>query len=451
MLELKERKRRTLNEVVPDWLTGYGVMSTLTNNYTVPWKQDYQGEEISLDIAYQGGHSGTKLITPFVTNFVDKNTEKVSNADLLRITGAVWATYKRKWEKLWQLYIEEYDPLHNYDLYEEVEEGIQATGDKTGTIQVSDNQSINTSDTTTKTGTVQSTEQDTLNTQDAKLTTGTVDTHEVETKGTTETKVERPEVITYVNQTNTEDEERNLTQEDTGTQTTANSGTQTTQGSGTKDTTETRNLSTTTTTDNDTTGANNIFGFNSSSAVPSDTNSGTSDTTETKLETGTLDTDVTDSSSSTRTDNLNQLRTDALTHTDFGRIEKSKSESIITRPEGMNTATTSWGGSITTDTDVTNDLNETTTHTGTVQSTGQVTNNLTDTTLKTGTVTDTKTTTNNLHDTDTADREMTSHKYGNIGVASIQRMFKEEVENWKWTFMMEVFSDIDSLLVLAVW
>ena len=62
----------------------------------------------------------------------------------------------------------------------------------------------------------------------------------------------------------------------------------------------------------------------------------------------------------------------------------------------------------------------------------------------------TKTTTNNLTDEDTADRDMTSHKYGNIGVASIQRMFKEEVENWKWTFMMEVFADVDSLLVLAV-
>lgn len=489
MLEMK-KKRKTLNDVVPEWLTGDGVMATLTKNYTVPWRNDYDGEELLLDISYQGGHSGTKYTAPLLDNFIDKNTEQVSNADLIKVTGAVWATYKRKWEKLWQLYMEEYDPLHNYDVHEEVTEGIQSTGTKTGTVQVADNQTLNTSDATTRTGTVRDDNTDTFNktdtttknltttTDDAttygkidtKQDTGTVQSTETETRDMVDTTVNRPGTSERKSDTMTSTETRNLTKTDSGTVSTGNTGTQTTSNTGTRNVQDTKNLQTQTVTDNDTTGADNLFGFNSTNAVPSATDSGTSDTTETKTETGTDTVVTTDNLQSQRTDALNELRTDDLTHTDAGTIEGGESHMIITSHEGMDTATISYGGTLSRSGTKTNNLTTTDTlsgtdsrdvtveetgtsalaQTGTVQSTGTVTNNLSDTTLHTGTIADTKTTTNNLTDEDTADRDMTSHKYGNIGVASIQRMFKEEVENWKWTFMMEVFADVDSLLVLAV-
>ena len=187
MLEMK-RKKKTLNDVVPDWLTGDGVMGTLTKNYTVPWKADYAGEEMLLDISYQGGHSGTKWTAPLLDNFIDETTEKISNADLVKITGAVWATYKRKWEKLWMLYTEEYDPLHNYDMTEEETEGIQSTGKKTGTVEVSGNQTLDTADTTTKTGTVQNNDTDTFNKTDTTTKNLTTTVNDETTYGKVDTK-----------------------------------------------------------------------------------------------------------------------------------------------------------------------------------------------------------------------------------------------------------------------
>ena len=78
-------------------------------------------------------------------------------------------------------------------------------------------------------------------------------------------------------------------------------------------------------------------------------------------------------------------------------------------------------------------------------------NNLTDETSHTGTINKSTETTNDLEETDNADRTLHEEKHGNIGVSSIQRMFKEEIENWKWTYMNTVFADIDAFLVLAVY
>lgn len=156
MLEVK-KKRKTLNDVVPGWLSGNGILSNLTTNYDVPWKSEYQGQEIALDIAYQGGHSGKKFIAPLLEYFVSDEQETITTENLDKITSAIWATYRRKWDKLWFLYMEEYDPLHNYDVTEEVEEGIDSLSRKIGSVHKLETQTFNKTDTTRKTGTVQST------------------------------------------------------------------------------------------------------------------------------------------------------------------------------------------------------------------------------------------------------------------------------------------------------
>lgn len=480
---------RTLNEAIPNWITGDGVMSVLTNNFDVPWKAVYPNP-IELDIAYQGGHSGNKIVAPLPKHFIDKSTGEISPVDVKNIMGAVFATYNRKWDKLWELYMADYDPLTNYDVYEDVTEDIQSTEQKGGTVQNTSTETIDTSDTMLKTGTVENvdyddgTERDTLkktgtstkettetrNTSDSMSKTGTVNTLNEEELDTKDDTTFTPGVTKTVTEIGLVSTEHSITKTDTGSQSTVNTGTQTNANNGTKSEVDTLNLTTNKTVDTDTSNSDNIFGFNSSTASPSTSGTETVGTTEVTTETGTKSRDTTDNSSATRTDNLTATRNDNLTHNDSGTNVVDTNMGTTTTVQGHDRTTVLHTGTVTNNNTVTNNLSEILQKTGTVttnetttndlndehtiltthQISGKVTNNLSDVTTKTGTITDTQTTTNNLTNEDTAGRVMNGHKYGNIGVSSIQRMFKEEIENWKWTFMYEVFSDIDTMLVLAV-
>lgn len=393
-MELR-KKKKTLNDVIPDWLIGNGIMSTLTTKYNVPWQSEYASSLVELDIAYQGAHSGRKIITPFLEYFVNENTEKISDADVEKIAGALWATYRRKWEKLWDLYMMQYDPLHNYDVTTELTEGIQSTGSKTGTVRVDGTDTLNNTDTTTKTGTSSTTE----NSSD-------------DTSGYYQDSEHKDNIRTLgVNHMDTESKTYGKTETDVKT------GTEALQ----KNTTVTTDM---TTTDNGSgTEDNQLFGFNSTTAVDSDASQTSSQNT--KSEDGTVTTAGTD----TTTYNLNDSKqmggtdTGSLSHAETGTIE-DEATNVLTRDHAQSSITT------------VNSI---------------LTNNLTDETRHTGTVNHEALTTNNLQNRDDADRNMNEHKYGNIGVSSIQRMFREEVENWTWTFMNNVFEDIDALLVLAVY
>ena len=112
-----ERKR--LNDVFPKWLEGEGIMATLTTQFSVPWNEVYRQDEISLDIAYHGGHSGRKYIAPMVENFITESEPVISSHNRNLIASALWATYRRKWEKLWELYMLEYDESNRVDKRQE--------------------------------------------------------------------------------------------------------------------------------------------------------------------------------------------------------------------------------------------------------------------------------------------------------------------------------------------
>lgn len=252
-LETK-KKRLILNDVIPNWLISDGIMGELTKNFNVPWKSEYTGTESQLDIAYHS-RSGRKYIAPIVEYFVDENEIVLTQGEINKIAGAIYGTYKRKWEKLWELYMTQYRPLDNYDITEEVTEGIEATGTKDG--------KTTTSDTTTYNNTL------------------------------------------------------------------------------------------TTTTDEDVSNQNQLYGFDSAAPSDADRSTTTDDITVTAQRTG--------------------------TDSNAGTADTEQSSK------------------------------------------------------------------------DTADRTLNSHKYGNIGVSSIQRMFREEIENWKWNFMIEVFTDVDSMTTLSVY
>ena len=410
-------------------------MSALTTNYDVPWKEAYQGNTVALDIAYQGAHSGRKWVTPFVENFIDDDTGVIPQNDVNRIASAIWATYRRKWDKLWELYMAEYNPLENYDVYTELEEGIQSTGTKTGTVEVEGVDTLNNKDTTKKTGTARTLTDTDFESDDVTHDTGTAlkeDETNVDGKDTssdTGTQVNMRTIHNDKESSNTTNYGKTEEAIKSGTETTIQDMHELTTGDVQEDAEGTKD--------------DQIFGFNSSTGVDSNAYQ----TTDAK--TTTHNTDVHTSGTST-------IRYAIQNGVEMGGSDRFsglvEEEGTVRDEKTDNLTNTKVQSSKTTvDSLLTNNLTSTSAQSSKTTVDSLLTNDLTDETSHTGTINKTATTTNDLENTDTADRELQEHKYGNIGVASIQRMFREEVENWTWNFMNNVFEDIDSLVVLAVY
>ena len=94
----------------------------------------------------------------------------------------------------------------------------------------------------------------------------------------------------------------NYSMTESGEDTRTNTGTQSTSGERSGTETETPNLTTTATGENNSDGG--LYGFNSAESVPSDTTHGTN--TNTNTQSGTVNTDTSDTNSSTRIDDLTE-------------------------------------------------------------------------------------------------------------------------------------------------
>ena len=74
-----------LNDVFKDWLT-HGIISHLTLNFNVPWKNSVDGS--ILDLEYHGNRSGNKIISPLVEKLITKDGISLSNiSDRFTIRG----------------------------------------------------------------------------------------------------------------------------------------------------------------------------------------------------------------------------------------------------------------------------------------------------------------------------------------------------------------------------
>lgn len=105
-------KNLTLNDVYDDWLTGGGVISSLTN---APWYSSVS--DTGLDLAYHGTHSGGKFVTALLYNFLDDDGH-ITVSGYSSIATMLMAKYGAKWTHLWQLYATQYNPLHAYNMSE---------------------------------------------------------------------------------------------------------------------------------------------------------------------------------------------------------------------------------------------------------------------------------------------------------------------------------------------
>lgn len=152
------RNKPVLNDVFNQWLNGKGVLSFLTNNFDVPWK-DYADGDI-LDLEYHGNRSGNKIIAPLVEKLLDENG--ISDANAIKLANLIFLRYGQNWAKLWDTLSFEYNPIENYRMTETEEisrnrelDGTKGATDtiaetlrKTGTIGSVQNKESSTEDTT---------------------------------------------------------------------------------------------------------------------------------------------------------------------------------------------------------------------------------------------------------------------------------------------------------------
>lgn len=150
----RSQKNQILFNVFPEWKSGGGIFSSLTD---APWVSDVT--PLSLDIQYYGNHSGGKYIAPLLYHYLDTNGV-VSFENRALLVAVLKDMFYPNWERLWNTYNVTYNPLNNYSL---TEQGTKS-GESKDTGTVSDSDTINRSEVnsgtskTTNTGTVKDVE-----------------------------------------------------------------------------------------------------------------------------------------------------------------------------------------------------------------------------------------------------------------------------------------------------
>lgn len=169
---MMEYKR--INDVFPDWMTN-GIFKAL-ESYNVPWKGTAAAE--ALDIAYHGGHSGSKIISPLIERFVDSETETLPSGAIEKIANMIYTVCSTNWTKLFATLSFEYNPIENYAMTEtetgtgtnSISETGTGTNTQTGTDGVT--ATVNTTQTADNTGSVYGFNSDKAVNKDAQSGTG---------------------------------------------------------------------------------------------------------------------------------------------------------------------------------------------------------------------------------------------------------------------------------------
>lgn len=100
-----------LRDAFPNWKEGKGIFDLILNP---PWGLDM--DSISLNIDYFGNHSGSKFVSPIVSQLL---TDGVLSDDSKQILATIiQKKFKSNWSRLWLTNTVNYTPDHNYDLNE---------------------------------------------------------------------------------------------------------------------------------------------------------------------------------------------------------------------------------------------------------------------------------------------------------------------------------------------
>lgn len=105
--------KRILNEVYPNWKSGQGVFGYLVNAFELP----FSNEASSLDLVYHGSISGRKIITFMLEEIAPY---EITDNQAQLISNMIYTMYGDNWLKLWNALQEQYNPINNYDMKEQM-------------------------------------------------------------------------------------------------------------------------------------------------------------------------------------------------------------------------------------------------------------------------------------------------------------------------------------------
>lgn len=112
-------KRKTLNDVFPEWIENKGIFSFF-DDLDVPWKEDV--ESSVLDLIYHGEMSGDKTISPLIRKLMTDG--ELSDESKTAIATAAVSIYANTWNREYAVLSAEYAPIENYNSIETMEDDI---------------------------------------------------------------------------------------------------------------------------------------------------------------------------------------------------------------------------------------------------------------------------------------------------------------------------------------
>lgn len=177
------------------------------------------------------------------------------------------------------------------------------------------------------------------------------------------------------------------------------------------------------------------------------------------------DTDTTTSDSGSEADNIYGFNSAVAVGANTSSNSNTGSNSVDETIDNTGTQAVAEGGSDTRTNTGTQSSTEsdtgtvTTANTGTVQNVtdGEVSTSKTNTgtvqTAETNTAsgTDTTTKSGSTHDTESTGRDREGRHFGNIGNLTSQKQIKEEIELWRWRYVNEILNDVSEFCCLPVY
>ena len=137
--------KQKLIDVFSDPLTN-GIFKYIQDiSPSVPWAQDM--DAATLDLEYIGNISGQKTISPLIKNVLlkDSTTGVLTDTQILQLATTVYKMFYLEWEKEYNTFSLEYNPISNYDMTETetTENDRTNTTANTGTRTVAGSGSVN--------------------------------------------------------------------------------------------------------------------------------------------------------------------------------------------------------------------------------------------------------------------------------------------------------------------
>lgn len=363
-------------------------------NYTFP--EYLTISKAQLDYLFMSSY-GFKNPAPVIDLLHDEEAgedyfSELTNEELQTLADMMVAFFKPKWDKLGEVYDLEYDPIHNYLDDWEDESDEDRDSDVTIDRTITDRLNTSVQKSQLRTDNLAEVEQHNLGNSNERTFTNYKEKTDYHSSSAHEIDVNNP-MVEEIEYGKTDERTDDLTTVNTGQESTANSGTDT----------------------------NAVWGFNSGNAVNSDS------TTHGLTATHAISSD----------NPLTEEVDGTVTHTLSGTDTKRNTGKYTDSKSGYDELTKS--GKIE--------------NVGT--DTGVLTTNNTGTQSVTGTDATTGTNTREVDETngtdETAHRERKGRHFGNIGNLTSQKMIKEEIELWKWSYIQSILEDARDFLTLSVY